>query len=113
MSDTIIKVKFEHNHVIEVLYGRYDGISDIAYNDLQEAPEGWSELDNNNECICGNDEEVIIATEYGHGYYWSGRACKKCKCITDGFDPYEAKWMEDGKPGWWYEIEKPNQKRLS
>ena len=58
-----------------------------------------------NECKCGGDEPVEIATDYGRGFWWTGRACKTCKAITNGLGTGLDETMydveNDGLPDWW------------
>lgn len=41
------------------------------------------------KCTCGKPSvDVILYTDYGNGYYWPGKACFECGCITGGLMPW-------------------------
>lgn len=89
-----------------VLYYEYNGTCDIVcnclYENYQEMTLNWRNQPHNH-CTCDSDESVEIATDYGYGFFWDGKACKKCKAITDGLgsgvDDY--KQETKGLPKWW------------
>lgn len=90
MSHAHGKVVFEDKLV---LYYEYDGTSDIVLPKLwdtpQEVSDHWREPEPfSRKCTCGKDEPVLIDTDYGYGYHWNGKACRHCKVITEGLDPY-------------------------
>ncbi|MCP4986595.1 MAG: hypothetical protein GY928_11235 [Colwellia sp.] len=70
-----------------IMHYEYNGYSDVVCNCLhathEEMVKHWRKQPIN-VCDCGKDEDVIIFTHYGNGFYWEGKACKTCKAITDG-----------------------------
>ncbi|MES5896970.1 hypothetical protein [Bacillus cereus group sp. RP43] len=85
MSAAVCHVKFKDN---TVLYALYSGNSDIVRPQLHQGRNDVSYDSAWIKCECGNDESVRLYTEYGSGFSWDGRACKKCMTISDGVDPY-------------------------
>jgi hypothetical protein len=92
-----------------VLHYRYYGTVDMALDALFDTASGvyddWRSH-TARACVCGKDEPVEIATEYGSGFSWNGRACRHCMAITAGFSPYEKTESgyvvkRDGLPDWW------------
>lgn len=72
------------------MHYEYDGTADVAlshlYDTYEEMRANWRKgtwL----RCTCGKDEEVTIATDYGGGDEWDGRACRHCRAITQGLSP--------------------------
>jgi hypothetical protein len=48
-------------------------------------------------------EEVVLYTNYGGGFYWPGKACRKCNMIIAGRDTDADEVFEqvsDGAPEW-------------
>ena len=92
------------------LYYEYNGTADIVlpklWETMSEMEKHWRE-DNpfDRECVCGNDEQVIVYTSYGGGWHFLSRACRKCKVITNAPNPFEN--MIDGEPN-----ENPKTKTL-
>jgi hypothetical protein len=100
MSHDNGQVKFEDGTVLHCEYnGTVDFMCNCLYDNYSDMHQNWrNQLFNT--CTCGNDEEVEIATSYGNGYYWEGRACKKCKAITKNLQvEYESEC--GGLPDWW------------
>ncbi len=82
-------------------YYEYNGTADVVlpklWKTMQEVTDHWREEEPfDKECICKQDEEVIMYTRYGNGWYFPGRACKKCMLVTNSPSPYEN--MVDGEP---------------
>lgn len=72
-------------------YFEYDGTADICCTRLHSTQEGvrlnWRK-DNKRECTCSAaGQSVTIYTDYGAGWYWSGKVCWHCMCITAGISP--------------------------
>jgi hypothetical protein len=86
-----------------VLWYEYNGTSDVTishlYDTYDEMRDNWRRSDGL-DCICGQDEPVRIACDYGSSHHWPGRACRHCRAITAGRDPYETE-MVDELPDWW------------
>lgn len=108
-------VKFEDGLI---LYCLYQNTADVmqrtlyAYEDVREIFAGNRIFQGASVCKCGRDEPVEILSDYADGYYWSGRACRLCRIITQnqspyplysyGSEPIEAgpDWLKDGQPEW-------------
>ena len=92
-----------------IMHYEYNGTCDVVCNYLRDTKEDVSKHWRDgqwNKCICNGDEPVEIATSYGNGFWWKGRACKKCKAITLGFgsgvESYNDNYEEfKGLPNWW------------
>lgn len=73
----------------------YNGTSDIAcprvFETSEELQENWRKLAVEwLTCSCGGEpESVTIATSYGKGFGWPGKWCPRCRCLTDGLDPFD------------------------
>jgi len=103
-----------------ILYASYQNTSDVMssriWKSFAESLEGRpnGEVFDSIKCHCGQDEPVLLATNYGGGFYWSGRACRHCMAITKGDSPYAIEspygtfdivpgpdFYKDGIPDWW------------
>jgi hypothetical protein len=81
----------------------YNGTTDVCEPYLVERPDEvrfrempWR------RCICGRDEPVEIANDYGGGTWWWGRACDSCRAITAGLSwDAEIFSVHDELPAWW------------
>lgn len=110
MSHAYGQVKFKDG---TILHYEYNGTVDVICNPLwksrEEVSEHWRNQPDYKECHCGQDEPVEIATDYAYGSWWTGKACKKCMVITDGFGPgslmteeqYEQYDETEKLPEWW------------
>lgn len=110
MSHAYGQVKFEDG---TILHYEYDGTVDVIRNPLwktvEELTEHWRNQPIWKECHCGQDEPVEIAAYFGNGFWWAGRACKKCMVITNGFRPWwftpeeqsEQHGDSEKLPEWW------------
>jgi hypothetical protein len=91
-----------------VLHCEYNGTVDVMRSNLYKTHEemhaNWRGSKWTN-CTCGKpSENVIIATSYGPGFFWPGKACRTCMCITDGWSSdYDHKVK--GLPSWYPGIE--------
>ena len=99
MSHSLGQIKFKDG---KIMYFEYNGTCDVVctrlYKTKDDVNKHWRK-DNNRECLCGNEsEDVEIATIYGKGYYWYGKACRKCNAITEGVEPLNS---YAGLPEWW------------
>ncbi|WP_311078069.1 hypothetical protein [Paenibacillus polymyxa] len=94
MSRTIGYVTFSDS---TKYYFKYDGTADICNRNLYvNENEPWN-IEEPKICQCNNSEEVVIQANYGGGFWWEGKACRACMCITEGTDPYdETVTMHDG-----------------
>lgn len=104
----MVCVKFKDD---TILYGCYNGTSDVLVSGLLDDPDYWHNAEFL-KCTCGNHEEVEIYNSYGSNEYWTGIACKTCKCITSDlsfcydYDEYrEPTNLKKGIPEWVKNIE--------
>lgn len=84
-----------------IRYYEYNGTSDVVishhYATKEEVSENWRKgkwVD----CNCGKEEPVSIFTQYGHGFYIDGKACKHCNSVRSNecdFDIIERNEIED------------------
>ena len=89
-----------------IYYYDYNGTSDVCVpvlvphvTDVKLRGMGWR------ECGCQEPqhEDVEIYSDYGGGFYWPGRACRKCLTITNGLttdSAFEAGLEKGGVPPW-------------
>jgi hypothetical protein len=97
MSDGKI-FHFEYN-------GTVDTCIPILYTTFDEMHRNWRRTDLKNEdYYCMNKdhkwEDVEIATSYGRGFYWKGKACRECKLIIkNNACDYDSE--VSGLPSWW------------
>lgn len=91
--DGLIKF-FEYNGTVDVCQPR-------LFDTQEELRANWRKQEWN-VCKCQDTELVEIASTYGYGFWWFGRACRKHNCITDGFEPLDT---NRGLPDWF-----PNKK---
>lgn len=88
MADSYAKIKFKDGNI---MYANYQNTSDCLGNKLYNTREectGDNYFDYDTECK-HEEEEVVIATHYGKGSMWTGKACRKCNRITFDFDSWE------------------------
>lgn len=113
MSHANGQVKFKDGKIMHYEYnGTIDSAISHLYTTYEEMEANWRKS-SWLECICGEDESVEIFTDYGSGFSWQGRACKKCCAITKGLSPYNYnvyKTMRDGIPEWLCKCEKSEPK---
>ena len=71
----------------------YNGTCDVCcarvYKNEEDLHENWR-ADNRRECVepqRHTQEEVILFSHYGGGFYWLGKVCFSCMAITDGLLP--------------------------
>lgn len=89
----------------DVRYGIYNGTSDTAGRPLQPTPEfTWEEWRGVGPwrdpyaLVEGDDEPVVIASDYGGGFSWEGRATREY--LTRGASPHGIEnWNGDFDPG--------------
>jgi hypothetical protein len=120
----IVYAVFDGTHedgtMLRKMYLNRDDIFDdengfkVDYDDMPEFISG------HHDCNCGHDEEVELATEWGKGMHWKGRACRYCMVITQHlhpcfiieppecsmcppvYDEDEDTWFyKNGLPEWW------------
>lgn len=85
MGTSLLAVKFNDGLI---LYGGYQSTSDIVifsklvkdYDDYEDKPC--------DDCNCKIVEDVIMYSHYGSGFYWTGKACRKCRVVVDKFEPF-------------------------
>jgi len=112
MANSYVKVKFKNQGLI--VYANYQNTSDYMGNKLYS---------NRDECLNGEysdfeikcehiEEDIIIANHYGYGQTHTGKACRKCMCITFDFES----WAEKEEYGWGFptltEDEENEQKKI-
>ena len=103
MSHARGQVRFDDG---TIMYYEYNGTCDVVcsclYDTATEMQDKWRNQPHN-ECKCGKTEPVQIATNYGDGSSWIGKACKNCRSIDYGrgnmYD--EEDEYRDGLPSWW------------
>ena len=84
MSHATGQIKFKD---ALILHYEYNGTADVCVSNLKDTKKQVWDNWRKHEwlvCNCGKDEPVEIATDYGSGSYWSGRACRYCRAITAG-----------------------------
>jgi len=105
MSHSTGVVKFEDG---QIFYFEYNGTSDVClpflYETYEELHANWRRRDWKLHKCELEPENVVIYSTYGGGFYWNGRACRKCMLLThnlslETFD-YESAGMKDGRPEW-------------
>lgn len=130
MSSTIGKIKFSDGLILYGIF--YTGCDGTMLRKLfQNRKDTWNDeygfkvsfddmpetINEHHTCDCGDDEDVVIATDYGNGLHWQGRACRKCMVITQNFVPFfcletppfcscieKDIWAAtDGLPEWFYD----------
>ena len=88
----------------KILYGIYDGTTDIMSNNLSDTWNGaWKINKMVEECGC-DGEDVLIYAYYGGGHTYTGRACKEHQCIIFDFNnfleseyAYRRIWLDKSK----------------
>lgn len=104
MSHSSGRVKFKDG---TIMHFEYDGTVDICMNPLfdtyEEMDKNWRNysISRNDKCTCGNEETAEIATCYGGGFYWVGKACKYCKLILDPNVSFFFHKTYNNLPDWW------------
>jgi hypothetical protein len=100
MSRATLYVRFPDG---QVKYGIYNGTVDIAQPWLVDTPtEAWDIWHGGNLTHYWQEsqpegEPVDVATDYGGGFSWQGRATTDR--LVDGFEPFELD-SHDGLPEW-------------
>ena len=104
MSHSAGAVRFESDGAI--MYFEYNGTCDFCISRLFKT-WGWVwrnwRKHKNLDCKCGKDEPVTIFVTYGDGFFWPGRACRKCRAITENGEPFGMADLDliiDGAPDW-------------
>lgn len=103
MGNAVGQVRFPDGEILFFLYsGTVDSANSRLWKDEFEFYDHW-QGDHSQRCICGNSQEVDLATNYGSGIQWRGEACKRCGAITGGYEPHdnEYSYPKEGLPGWW------------
>lgn len=106
MSSAMAMVRFGDG---TVLYGQYQGTSDVMLSELVDTHEelsrrwrdlGWKEC--SHPASGGGREFVHVWTQYGSGFHWWGVGCRRCKALVSGHMPYDGDGAdrEDGTPEW-------------
>ena len=104
MSHAYGQVRFQDGLI---MHFEYDGTSGHCISNLrdthQQVSDNWRKSESL-ECLCGRDEPVKIATDYGPGLNSDGRACRHCRAITkDPLCSWEnaSRAYSRGEPDWW------------
>lgn len=124
MSNATGQVRFPDGEIMFFIYrGTYDRADSDLYPSSKEAWDNWKrghDLSHTSH----EEEDVEIATDYGGGITWQGKACCLCHKIVAGTNPYQYGYddededggafyfhpevqlwnPQDGLPNWW-EIE--------
>jgi len=90
-----------------IMHYEYDGTSDWCipklYDTHKEMWNNWRKYEYE-ETNCEHElEDVIIYSDYGNGFYWLGKACRKCNMIIEGKNPYpydDDIFPTSGRPEW-------------
>ena len=110
MSTSIGCVKFQDG---EIFYTTYQNTADIMHSCLCKRMEDLDSIQSQDrKCHCKKGEKVMLATNYGGGFSWSGIACKRCLVIIEGHSPVQIDGLFetvvpapdiyiDGLPDWW------------
>lgn len=102
MSHANGEVRFNDGNI---KHFEYNGTSDICipklYDNYEEMKDNWRKYKKEN-CSCKHAEEPVdIYTDYGGGFSWKGKACRKCMMITKGNNPFDEDIIKnDGIPDW-------------
>jgi len=122
MSRVFGAVRFKDG---EIKFLTYEGIVGKCAPSLYETyKEAMSCLDDaeSAKCGCDDEEEVEVYSSYANGFWWRGRACRRCGILTDRLEPSgEVKqpfknesdnyyYPKLGRPDWYYEMIKMIQK---
>lgn len=119
MSDARGAVRFSDGLVLFCLY---HGTSDICSPALVFGrDEIWDDAPHRGSWersrACAHSEPVTIYSDYGGGFSWAGKACRACKVITEGHQPYEDEFDVRAKPvarvngtPEWFNVAAKNQK---
>lgn len=102
MSHSIGAIRFSDG---TIRYYEYNGTSDTVlschYSTSAEVSEHWRNQPDKH-CTCGCEEDVSIFSWYGRGFYFNGKACRKCCSVRPNerdFETIERKdtndWAED------------------
>lgn len=122
MSKATGQVKFPDG---KIMFYLYYGTVDVELRDLYETfdamHEFWEAFNRSmigifskRVCECDKNEPIEIATDYGGGMWWEGRACRYCMVINKGrynFNSYQEPaepgntpayfYYNDDLPNWW------------
>lgn len=101
MSHTDGRVVFPDGEILFFEYnGTVDQVIPSLYKTEEEMIDNWRSGEWR-ECTCGTPgEDVQVATSYGGGSFWQGKACRKCMCILSPISP-DFEEEVDGFPDWW------------
>jgi hypothetical protein len=90
-----------------ILYGEYNGTSDVMCSMMfwtQEEMKALWRNQENKSCSCGEPSEPCIAfTHYGGGFYWDASACRSCMTFEGPSMPlyYDIPTTDGQPPGVW------------
>lgn len=103
MSHAFGAVKFSDGLILHCEYnGTLDVLLSNLYNTSDEVKANWRKQvwKHHNDRSCYKTENVEIATTYGGGFSWKGRACRHCRVIIDNHSPnYDTR--SNGLPDWY------------
>lgn len=102
MSNALGGIRFSDGTIRYYIYhGGSDTMFSAHYATKEEARDNWNGGENN-ECTCGREEEVEVFSSYGYGFYFTGRACKKCRsCHTAVDTMLDSTEREQANDDWW------------
>jgi hypothetical protein len=95
----------------EILFYEYNGTADIVipklYETCEEVQQHWREEGDAAWAPCSHGDDVLveIATDYGGGFSWEARACRKCPTVTSsGLDEYGRAEKNRPLPEWAHQV---------
>lgn len=90
MSHASVDIKFKDG---TILYGEYNGTSDIMLTNIFDTPEERNNMWRKQEwktCKCNGEKiECDVISHYGGGSSWTGKACLQCKVYCGPYEPWE------------------------
>lgn len=94
-----------------IMFCEYDGTSDFMLSKLyktnQERRDNWRKICETPNCK-HKIEGVELYSDYGRGFYWKAKACRKCNTIVERYQPYHSVecdyWSEDKNEDEWAAI---------
>ena len=102
MSHASGKVRFNDG---TIMHYEYDGTSDWVipklYDTHEEMWDNWRKYEYQ-EIHCEHKlEDIEIYSDYGNGFYWKGKACRKCNMVIEGRSlDHIDDFIQYGKPKW-------------
>ncbi len=102
MSNATGQARFSNGEIMFFIYrGTYDRADSDLYPSREEAWDNW-ERGHDLSHTSHEEEDVDIATDYGDGITWQGKACRLCNKIVAGHEPNEFGYDEEDDELWGY-----------